>query len=441
MTQRMNKTFYFIGIKGAGMAALAVLLKKMGNEVSGCDLAKHFFTEEELIKNHISIQTFEHYCIPNDATVIIGNAFLDDFEIVKKARENKLLTCYRYHEFLGKLMQNYISIGISGSHGKTTTTGMMAAIMTPQKGGYIIGDGTGYIEKDSRYLCVEADEYRRHFLSYFPNYAIITNIDLDHIDYFKSEADYNEAYESFLKQVFNKAVLCGDDAKTRALKVNVPHYYYGLSAHNDIQAQNIVETSYDVTFDYVFKGKSLYRFNLPFVGKHLLLNALAVISIAYFENISFEEIEHSLQHFTGVKRRFVVERFKNNIFVDDYAHHPTEIKITIEAAKKRFPNKKIVAVFKPHRVSRLYRFVEEFVEALSQADHVYLCDFTSIDDQEEGYNIDISYLSNRLPNAKVICEDDASATCLAKYDDVVYLFMSSKDIYPLAQLVKEKQKY
>ena len=247
------------------MAALAILLNDLGNEVSGCDLEKHFFTENGLIERNIKIQSFENASIPNDSTVIIGNAFLEDFPLVKQARSNNSVKCYRYHEFVGVFMNDYKSICVAGSHGKTTTTGILSAMMSAyDKTGYLIGDGTGKIEKDTKYFCVEADEFRRHFLQYHPEYAIITNIEIDHVDYFKDEDDYQEAYEQFIKLVKNKILIFGDDEKTSKIKPNSKLIWYGEKDSNDLQARNIIETTTDITFDLYYKNEFKYKFNIPF---------------------------------------------------------------------------------------------------------------------------------------------------------------------------------
>ncbi len=434
----MMKTnnYYFIGIKGTGMAALAILLSDLKHEVSGCDLPKHFFTEQPLIDRNIKIESFDEAIILDNCIVIIGNAFLEDFPLVIKARNNKTVKCYRYHEYLGILMKDYITLCVSGSHGKTTTTGMLASVMNNFNGGYLIGDGSGYIDVNTKYFCVEADEYRRHFLAYHPDYAVITNIDLDHVDYFKDELDYENAYKEYIKQVKKAVIIYGDDEKTRNLNPEVACYWYGENDDDDIQAKNLIETKDGMSFDLYFKNEFKHHFKLPFVGKHLLWNALGVIGISLLENLDLNIVEKGLNEFKGVKRRFVVEEVNDSVYIDDYAHHPTEVSITIDAARKRFPDKKLIAVFKPHRVSRVFRFADEFALALKKADEVFLCDFTSIDDKEEGIDIDITYLQKRIADAKVILEDDASARLLAGYKPAVFLFMSSKDIYPLAQKVK-----
>mgnify|MGYP001049407345 CR=1 FL=1 len=431
---------YFIGIKGTGMSALACMLNDLGHEVAGSDLENHYFTEEELIKRNIKIDAFNKNNIKDNMTVIIGNAFDEDFLEVVEARNNKTCECFRYHEYLGELMKNYTSFSIAGSHGKTTTTGMLSSMLnTVEDTAYLIGDGTGHIGKSSTNMVVESCEFRRHFLSYFPDYAVITNIEIDHVDYFKSTEDYLSAYQEFCGNVKKAIVIFGDDDECRKLKIDKEHYFYGLNENNDVIAKNIVENHDSMSFDLYFKGDFVYRFNLNYVARHLLWNSLAVITIGLLRNISPQKIEEGLNSFKGVKRRYVVEKHGDNIFIDDYAHHPTEVKVTIDTTRLRNPDKKIIAIFKPHRVSRVYYFRNQFKEALDLADKVYLCDFTSIDDQEEGIDIDINYLKDVIDGAEVLEENEIGAKKLSTYHNVVFLFMSSKDIYFLADLVKKHQ--
>ena len=432
--------YYFIGIKGTGMAALACILSDLGHEVIGCDLEKHFFTQDELDNRGIKILPFNKNNIIDNSVVIVGNAFLEDFEEVVAARNNSSVTVYRYHEFLGEFMKDYTSFCVAGSHGKTTTTGMLSAMINYiEPCGYLIGDGSGKVSKDCKNFVVEACEYRRHFLAYKPDYAIITNIEIDHVDYFKSEEDYNLAFIEFSKQVRNSVVCFGDDENVRKIKNEINMITYGINADNNYVATNIVESSNHMEFDVIANNVNVGHFNLPFVGRHLLWNALGVITIGLLRNFKIKDIEAGLASFGGVKRRFVIEKYGDNIFVDDYAHHPTEVLITINAAKKRFPDKKIVAIFKPHRVSRVYYFAKEFAQALKCADMVYLCDFTSIDDLEDGIDIDITYLQNLIEGSNILSEDEKGAAILAKQTPAVYLFMSSKDIYGLANIVKRYQ--
>ncbi|MBQ1508718.1 MAG: UDP-N-acetylmuramate--alanine ligase [Erysipelotrichaceae bacterium] len=430
--------YWFIGIKGTGMAALATMLHDLGNEVAGSDLEKHFFTEDELVKRGIQIYPFCKDNIKDGYTVIIGNAFLEDFEEVQAARSNPTCTCYRYHEFLGKLIENYRSVAICGSHGKTTTTTMAKTVFEAfTKTGYLIGDGEGYLDPESEVFCFEADEFRRHFAKYYPDYAIINNIEIDHVDYFKDEDDYFNAYQEFAGNVKEGIFYNGDDPWCRKLTFDVPAFSFGFGEDNDFSIANLEEDSDGSSFDLLFRGNSFFRYHLKFVGTHLIYDALGVISLATMMGYDPNRIEAALNRFIGPKRRYVIEEYKDSVFVDDYAHHPTEVKVTLEATRKRYPDREIIAVFKPHRASRVKYFVQDFADALKIADKVYLLDFTSIDDKQDGTDIDIHYLADILPGSVVLSEDEEGAKELAKHHGAVYLFMSSKDIYNIAEWTKE----
>lgn len=428
--------YYFIGIKGTGMASLATMLYDLGNDVCGSDLEKHFFTEDELVKRNIAIFPFDENNIKPEYTVIIGNAFLEDFPEVKKARE--LCKCYRYHEFLGELMKNYHGISVCGSHGKTTTTTIVKTVFSEfENTGYLIGDGEGFLDKDSKYLCAESCEFRRHFLSYYPEYAIITNIEIDHVDYFKDEIDYFNAYQEFVSNISKCAFYYGDDKWCQQLEFNgLEHYSFGLSDENDYYPSNLVSDSYHSEFDLMFKGNKIAHYDVPFVGDHLMIDILGVLALSNFMGFDHNRVEKALHNYVGPKRRYVVEEYKDTTFVDDYAHHPTEVKVTLETSRKRYPYKKIIAIFKPHRASRVLYFADQFAEALKIADEVYLLDFTSIDDKQDGTDIDIHYLQERIPGSIILSEDLEGAKKLAQHKGEVLVFMSSKDIYNIAKNVK-----
>lgn len=428
--------YYFIGIKGTGMASLAAMLYDLGYEVCGSDLEKHFFTEDELVKRGIKIYSFDPNNIKEEYTVIIGNAFLEDFPEVIEAR--KKCKCYRYHEFLGELMKDYKSISICGSHGKTTTTTICKSIFSKfSKTGYLIGDGEGYLEKDSEFLCVESCEFRRHFLSYFPDYCIITNIEIDHVDYFKDEEDYFSAYQQFVNNVKKAVFYYGNDPWCKKLKFKGENFSFGLSKDNDYYIDNLTNTTTSSSFDFMKNGEFVAHYDVPFVGEHMMIDLAGVLALADYMKFDSKKVEEALMEYVGPKRRYVVEEYKNTIFIDDYAHHPTEVKVTLQASKQRYPDKKIIAIFKPHRASRVMYFANDFADALSIADEVYLLDFTSIDDKQDGTDIDISYLAKLIPNSTVLSEDEHGAEILSKHSGDCLVFMSSKDIYNLANLTKK----
>ncbi len=431
--------YYFIGIKGTGMAALACLLDDLGYPVSGSDLPTHFFPEDELRTRGIPIYDFDPANIKDNMNVIIGNAFLEDFPEVQAARSNKTCKCMRYHEFVGQFTRRFRTIAAAGSHGKTTTTGMLACMMS-QAGntGWLIGDGDGKVNPDTEFFCLEADEFRRHFLAYYPEYTIITNVELDHVDYFRDDEDYRSAYEEYADHIAKGIVIYGEDAQARMLKLpeDVPHYWYGEAEEDDIRAVNIEERRDGMTYTVLFKGEEFGTFRFPFVGHHLLLNSLACIGIGILEEMTPEQIQEGLCNFHGRKRRFVVEDYGDNVFIDDYAHHPTEVGVTIDAARRRYPDHKIVAILKPHRASRVKYFADAFAAQLEKADKIYLIEFSAVDDKQDGTNIDISYLVERTPGAVFLPEGEEGAEMLAHEAPACFVFMSSKDIYVMENHLK-----
>ena len=296
--------YYFIGIKGTGMSALASLLHDLGYEVKGSDVERHFFTEKGLIERNIEILPYNEDNIQKDMTIIRGNAIKDDHPELIRA-EVKGLKIYKYEEMVGKLTKMFKTITVAGCHGKTTTSSMLHHVLNNITGSNcLIGDGTGSANKENKYFVLEACEYKRHFLSYNPYYAIITNIELDHVDYYKDMDDLISAYKDYANNAEKMVIACGDDPYTHSLEVNKPIFYYGLDEDNDILAKNVEYTNSGVSFD-VFVEENYYgHFDLPLFGKHMLLNSLAVISICYYERIEAKEVAKMLKTFKGARRRF-----------------------------------------------------------------------------------------------------------------------------------------
>lgn len=432
--------YYFIGIKGSGMASLACILKNCGEEVSGSDIKTELFTQKSLEENHIPFYEFNKNNIKDNMHVIIGNAYDSSNEEVAAALANPTVTTYTYPEFLGHLVETHHSICVCGTHGKTGTTGMLSHVFASLgETGYLIGDGTGYMSKDSEYFVLESCEYKRHFLSYFPDYTLLLNTELDHVDYYKDMDDYLNAFETFANQAKKGVAVFGDDENTRKLKINVPCLYFGFDKANDVYATNIVENENGSAFDCYIKNEFYGHFELPFYGKHLLWNTLGVIAIAYMNGMDATTLNDALQTYHGVKRRFNIEENNENVYIDDYAHHPTAIKYTIDAAIQKYPNHKIIAIFKPDRYSRIQYFLNEFNAAFKKADEVYLCPFPECSVREEGITVTIEDLANKVNNAIIIHEDEEAAKMLAQKGPAVYVFMSSKDIYKLKNLMKSFQ--
>ena len=428
--------YYFIGIKGSGMASLATILYDLGYEVAGSDIDKYIFIEDELRKRNIPIYSFDKKNIQDGYHVIIGNAFNETNEEVKEAKENPNVITHTYYDFLGHLMEKYVSIGIAGTHGKTTTTGMAYHLFKEfDKTSVLIGDGTGHAIKDSKYFIAETCEYQDHFLHYYPNYAVINNIELDHVDYFPNIESYTTSFEKFANQVKDTVVIWGDDPYLPHLNYAKRVLKFGVQDHNDIIAKNVINNDHGLSFDVYIHGELFGHFTLPFFGMHMLYDSLAVITLGYLEHMRADYIQERLSTFDGVKRRYTVKSIGNNVYVDDYAHHPTAIEYVIQATRSRYPGKEIVAIFQPDRFSRGLRFAKEFASAMDLADYPFLVHFPDNAKKEDGIDIDIHYIGQYIPRAKIIHEDDEGVRLLASYDNVVYLFMSSKDIYKLEDKV------
>lgn len=426
--------YHFVGIKGAGMSSLAQIMHDLGHEMQGSDIEKYVFTEVALKNKGIKILPFNADNIEKGMVVIQGNAFPDTHEEIVKAHDLKL-DVIRYHDFLGHVIDQYTSVAVTGAHGKTSTTGLLSHVMNgDKKTSFLIGDGTGMGLPASDYFAFEACEYRRHFLSYHPDYAIMTNIDFDHPDYFKDIDDVASAFQSMAHNVKKAIIAWGDDDHLRQLKANVPIYYYGLNKNDDIYADNIQITDKGTQFDVYVNGEYYDQFLSPQYGDHNIQNALAVIAISYLEKMDVNNIKEAFETFGGVKRRFNETNVSNQVLVDDYAHHPREISATIETARKKYPNKDIVAVFQPHTFSRTQAFLDEFATSLSKADHVYLCEiFGSI--RENTGDLTIQDLINRIDGSALIEENNIDV--LDQFDNAVILFMGAGDIQKLQRAYEE----
>lgn len=430
--------YYLIGIKGAGMSALALILDDLGYEVIGYDDAKeHRFTEDKLIERGIKIYSDENDAMDKDAIVVYSSAIFKDHRELAKAQELDV-RMYEYHEMLGKLTRKFDTVCISGCHGKTTTTAMISHIMENIDGcNYLIGDGRGHANKDNKNFILEACEYRRHFLAYEPDYIIITNIGLDHMDYFKDIDDIISAFQEFGNKAEKMVLICGDDQYTHVLDLNKPVYYYGLEEDNDIQARNVEYRNDGTAFDVFIEDEYYGHFDLPLFGKHNLLNALAAIGLCHYKRYDAKEVSKQLKTFKGAERRFKETFIGNNVIVDDYAHHPTEVAVTIKSARQKYPDKKIIAVFKAHTFSRVVDFKDEFVRALNLADKAYIMDINYDREKPEDYpGVDAYTIINELDNGDYI--EQGMSDKLMEYDNAVILFMSSKEIYLLEDEYKKK---
>lgn len=408
------------------MSALAQVLYDIGHEVQGSDIENEVFTEGPLRKKGIKILPFSEDNIVEGMTYIAGNAFKDNHPEIKKANEMGY-EVIRYHVFLADFMSNYISIGVTGSHGKTSTTGLLAHVMNGDVDTtYLIGDGTGFGMPESKYFTFESCEYKRHFLSYYPDYAIITNIDFDHPDYFNDISDVVDAFKEMASQVKKCIIAYGNDPYINQIKERVPSMLtYGIESDDDIVAKNIKVAENGTSFDVEIKGEYYDTFKIPMFGNHLVLNSLAVIGVCYLEKLDIVLIKNSFLNYKGVKRRFTETKLHNMVIVDDYAHHPKEIDATLETARKKYPKREIISVFQPHTFSRTEKFLQEFADVLSTSDKAYIVDIFGSAREASG-TLSSMDLVDLIPGAELLTEADLER--LDKHTEGVIIFMGAGDI-------------
>ena len=421
-----TKQIWFIGIKGTGMASLALVLKDLGYDVAGSDIEKDTFTQVPLEKADIKVTNFDPENIKEDGQVIVkGNAFKEDNVEVAAAKE-KGIAWQSYPDTVEEIVQAHTSIGVAGTHGKTSTTSLLAHVLgevAPTS--YLIGDGRGKGVADSRFFAYEADEYRRHFLAYHPDYQIMTNIDFDHPDYFKDQADYTSAFQTAADQTKKGLFVWGDDPRLQSLKTNIPKYTYGFKESDDFQATNIKKTTTGSSFNVIANGEDLGRFEIPLFGDHSILNATAVIAVAYTEKVPMNVIKEALPTFKGAKRRFSEKDFGDVAVIDDYAHHPTEMRATIQAARQKFPDKELVVVFQPHTYSRTKKYQKDFEEILRDVDKAYVTPIYASAREKSG-DISSEDITANVPGSEVIDLDNISD--LTKHQNAVVVFMGAGDI-------------
>ncbi|MGO4546204.1 UDP-N-acetylmuramate--L-alanine ligase [Paenibacillus sp. 2TAB23] len=384
---------HFIGIGGYGMSAIARVMLEMGYKVTGSDVAKQELTEK-LAAGGASIYIGHQPEHVKGADLVVYSTALSKDNVERKAAEELNIPVLHRSQMLARLMNAGKGIAVAGAHGKTTTSSMIALVMescdadpTYIIGGEIVNVGTNAKAGKGEYVVAEADESDGSFLHYHPTLAIVTNIEPDHLENYDGDfGKLKAAYVQFLQQVKTdgKAIVCADDETVNEL---IPQVYkgdidkaqlvtYGIDGDADYKAQNIVLGDRKVAFTMTYKGAELGKVELSVPGLHNVYNAMATVITCLESGLSFDKIAVAIQSFRGAKRRFQVLGEINDILViDDYAHHPTEIKATISAAKAT--GKRIIAVFQPQRYTRTFFLFEQFSRAFPEADEVIITDIYS----------------------------------------------------------------
>ena len=356
------------------MSALACFLKDLGNVVRGCDVDKYFFTEDNLENKGIIIDSLNKYLLDRDFVYIIGNTYNDDFEIVKKIKENNI-EYYYYHEYIGSKINKEI-FAVSGTHGKTTTAKFISQMLN-EKASYIIGDGSGK-GTNSEYLILEACEYKDHFLSYKPKILIINNIELDHPDYFKNIKQVIDSFNKLVKK--SDLVLINGDC-VNSIKIKGRNIIkVGTKLNNDV-IFNFTYNQNGSSITIKFSSE-IYNIDVNFKGSHLIYNFVMAYVLCLIIGI-----KPNISNIKFPKRRMDTIKYGSSILIDDYAHHPTEIKALHEYISLTYPNYKTNVIFQPHTYTRTLKLKKEFISSLSLFDNVYLDKvFTSSREKENLYN-------------------------------------------------------
>ncbi|MCL1790193.1 MAG: UDP-N-acetylmuramate--L-alanine ligase [Peptococcaceae bacterium] len=383
----MSQNIHFVGIKGTGMSALAQIAKQQPfTVVTGSDVPQRFFTDDILDACEIKVKDFDPVNVEHVDLVVVSPAYDTTHPEIKRAVELGV-EILSYPQYLGRLMSKKTGICVSGTHGKTTTTAMLGKVLiesgfdpTIVVGSEVPALGGNAHVGNGNFFLAESCEYRRHFLNYSPMHLIITNMELDHPDYFKDLSDVIEAFNSLAAKLPPEGhlVIWEEDPSRESISTQAAITTYGLTGTADIQAENITYDSQGCHFDVIIFGEVAGHLDLVVTGRHNILNALAAIALTQNLGLPLDLILSSLSGFTGTKRRFERIGTRNGaIIYDDYAHHPTEIQTTLDGVRRSYPERRIRAVFQPHTFSRTQRLLNEFSESFLQADEVVLAEIFS----------------------------------------------------------------
>jgi len=448
----MGKHYHLIGIGGIGMGTLASLLLAKGHAVSGSDLKDNELTAE-LGKKGANIVIGHHTSNVEGADYVVYSSAVrvNNSELIEAVSRN--IPVLRRAEVLARLVNEQLGITVAGAHGKTTTTSMVSSLLinaglrpTTAIGGIINGEAYNANLGEGKYFVAEVDESDGTFLYFKAHYSIITNMDFEHVDFYKNWEGITEAYAKFIRCTAKggKVIVCGEDSKLLGLVrgQNVSLLSYGFSNRQDVYATDIEAQGFHSSFTCHTRRGKLGDFELNVPGRHNILNALACITVGLELGISNSIIHKTLKNFTGVKRRFQLKGHVDDVMVvDDYGHHPAEIEATLRAARL-FAPKRLITVFQPHRYSRTKFLLNEIAQSLKLTDQLVLTDIYAAGEKiSQGVGV-------RLLLEKVEAALGSKVIFLKKEDILKHLqglvcpgdmvlFLGAGDIYHLSdELVK-----
>jgi UDP-N-acetylmuramate--alanine ligase len=385
-----TEVIHFVGIGGIGMSGLALIMRRMGFNVQGSDILINK-NIERLKKDKVKINIKHKKKNISKATIIVISSAIKKNNPELIEAKKKQLPIYKRGEMLANIVSLTKNIVVTGSHGKTTTTSLLAAIFSKTKLDPTIINGgvlnaiksTAKLGK-SDWCILEADESDGSFIHVPPTYSIVTNIDREHMDFYNSMNDLKNLFIKFINKVpsFGKSFICIDDKNNRDLlkKIKIKNFYtYGVNLKSQFRIKNIKQakdfSEYDLTINLPGKKNiAINKIKIPLLGIHNILNTTAAVAVAITIGISQKIIKKGLKEFQGVQRRFnKIFTYRETSFFDDYAHHPTEIKEVLSGVKAAYKKEEIICVFQPHRMSRLKDLKKEFSLSFKKADTVILC--------------------------------------------------------------------
>ena len=413
-----TEIIHFVGIGGIGMSGLALIMRNMGFKIQGSD-ASNSKNIERLKKNKIKV-VFGHQKknIKAATVLVISSAIKKSNPEILEAKK-KQLPIYKRGEMLAHITSLTKNIVITGSHGKTTTTSLVAAVFSNAKldptiinGGVLNSFNNSARLGKSDWSILESDESDGSFINIHPTYSIVTNIDREHMDYYKSMENLKRLFSNFIEKVpsFGKSFICIDNKNNNEIikKIKIKNYYtYGTSINSQFRIRNIEQSKEFSKFNIDIKlpGKkdlTIKNIIIPLLGLHNIRNATAAIAVATTLGISKEIIKNGLKGFKGVQRRFnKIFMYRETIFFDDYAHHPTEIKEVLNGVRHVYKKEEIICVFQPHRISRLKDLRKQFSESFKKANSVILCPIYSAGEKLKlGFSY-INFAKEIIKNSKV----------------------------------------
>ena len=384
-----KELIHFVGIGGIGMSGLALVMKNLGFRIQGSDQNKN---KNTIVCSRSGIKVFIGHSKKNikNSTILVKSSAIKDNNNEIKYAKSKKIPIYSRADVLADVVSLKKNIIITGSHGKTTTTSLVSKILTDQKldptiinGGVINSFKSNAKLGKGEWAILEADESDGSFLKLPINYSVITNIDYEHLDFYKNFKNLENSFSKFIEKTppTGKAIVCIDDKNIKKILTIVKNkniLTYGQSKRANYQISNIrykIDYSiFDLSYKNFKKKKKIKNIHLKLLGRHNVLNAAAAISVCINLGVNINIIKKSLKKFSGVQRRMTKIFTKNqNEFYDDYAHHPTEIKSILEGVKNVYKNKNIISVFEPHRYSRVLSLKKEFARSFRNSDIVLLC--------------------------------------------------------------------